>query len=126
MKKGDKIIIRDSSYSKVVTAHGLESGYGHDELHHITEKYGIIIETGCKFPNPDENQGYYGTFNNTVVRTNSGKIVFIEERFLDLIESTHKIMVDLKQEGSIVLLSGTMYEISDELYKKIKHESQTQ
>ena len=84
MKKGDKVIIRDSSYSKVVTDHGLEDGYKHNGLYFIRKKQGVIIETNCRFPNPHEHQEQRKTFNNTVVRTNSGKVVFIEERFLKL------------------------------------------
>lgn len=117
MKKGDVVTVRDSSYSKVITEHGLESGY--DGINSVKGERGIIIELNCDFPDPNKFQQRYRHFNNTIVKTNSGKIVFIEEDFLDLVmPPTHKVMIDIRQNGG--WMYGQIIEISNELYKQIK------
>ena len=118
MKKGDRIIIKDSSYSKVVTNHGLESSYGDGKICDIRKKQGIIVETSCSFPDRHEYQTQIHTYNDTVVVLDSGEIVFIEERFLSPMLPTHKVMVDIRQDGG--WMYGQIVEISDELYKQIK------
>lgn len=116
MKKGDVVIIKDSSYSKVVTNYGLESGYGDGGVCNIRKKQGTIIEVGCKFPNLHYYQTQIHTCNDTVIVLDSGEVVFIEERFLKL--ATHKVMVDIRQDGG--WMYGQIIKISDELYKQIK------
>lgn len=83
MKKGDIVIIKDSSYSNVITKNGLKSSY--DGLHSVKNKQGRVIELGCRFPYPNQWQIQYGRYNNTVVMTNSGRVVFIEECLLELV-----------------------------------------
>lgn len=116
MKKGDVVIVKDGSYSRSVMNGKLihEAGAGQRG-----EKF-TVIETDCKFPTTDEYQAMYqSTFNNTVIQAvNSGKVVFIEERFLKLVPSTHKVMVDIRQDGG--WMYGQIVEISDKLYKQIK------
>jgi len=116
MKKGDVVTIWDSSYSKVVTNHGLVSGYS--GLHSVRGKRGIIVELNCEFPNQHEYQARIHSFNDTVVRTDCGKTVFIEERFLKLVSPKHKIMIDMEQIGCVT--PRAIIEISDKLYKEIK------
>lgn len=115
MKKGDVVTVRDSSYSKVITEHGLESSYG--GVNSVRDEQGIVIELNCKFPDPERYQEQC-SFNNTVIKTDSGKIVFIEERFLEPVLPTHKVMVDIKQDSG--WMYGQIVEISDKFYKEIK------
>jgi len=87
MKKGDIVTIKDGSFSKSVVDGELIHEwlvYGSD----LGKQY-VVIETDCKFP----NSGSIGhclpatppSFNNTVIQQcESGKVVFIEERFLRL------------------------------------------
>jgi len=123
MKKGDIVTIKDSSYSKVVTDGGLKSGYGGSRS--VRDKQGTIIELDCVFSDLDKYQKLYNTFNNTVVVLDSGKVVFIEERFLELVPPTHKIMVGIYQTQSGCVMLGDIVEISDKLYKEIKRDSQS-
>lgn len=125
MKKGDKVMIDDGSWSRSV----IDGKSVHELLNfgsNRNEKY-IVVETGYEFPNTGSQYGGSvgcGTFNNTVIQAiNSGKVVFIEERFLRLVEPTHQIMVDVRQDGS--WMYGKIVEISDKLYKEIKHDSQS-
>lgn len=120
MKKGDKVTIKDSSYSKVVTNNGLESGYG--GIYNIRGEQGVIVEVDCSFPDPDEFQQKYRHFNNTIVKTNSSKVVFIEECFLELVLPTHNVMVDMIFHLGYCV-GGEVVEISDELYQEIKRSS---
>lgn len=121
MKKGDIVIVRDSSYSKVVTKHGLEDGYGGTR---VRGRQCVIIELDCRFPNPHQYQVKNNEYNNTVIRIiETDEIVFIDEQFLK--PAIHKVMIDLKQGDSIIILSGKIVEISDELYQEIKRDSQT-
>jgi len=101
MKAGDLVIIKDYSYSKEV-----EDGVLVDNTYRGDKQF-IIVETNCVFPNPHEYQLGY-TFNNTVIQAvDSGKVIFIEERFLKL--TTHKITID-----------GKTIEISNESYQALK------
>ena len=122
MKKGDKVTIRDSSYSKVVTSRGLESGYGDSIVYNIRKKQGTIIEVGCKFPDPHHYQTQIHTCNDTVVILDSGEIAFIEERFLELVPPTHEVMIDVVLHPGYGV-GGEVVEISDKLYKEIKRGS---
>lgn len=117
MKKGDVVTIKDSSYSFMIVDDSLEHHAGE-----VQKERQIIIAVDCDLP---AYGGYYsGTSrqrNNTIVRGQlSGRITFVQQRFCRLIAPTHKVMVDLKQEGPIIFLSGNIVEISDELYKQIK------
>jgi hypothetical protein len=91
MKKGDIVTVRDSSYSKVIVRDRLEDAY--DGPNSIRQKRGVVIEVNCKFPDPDKYQAQYvNTYNNTVIKIfETGKIAFIEERFLDLIKPTREV-----------------------------------
>lgn len=118
MKKGDVVTIRDSSYSKVITKNKLESSYA--GIRSVRGEQGVIIEVSCKFPDLHQYQQDGRTFNNTVIRTDSGKVVFIEERFLELVLPTHKVMIDIEIHDSVIMAGGNVVKISDELYKQIK------
>lgn len=115
MKKGDKVTIRDGSYSKSL----VDKKLVHEVKHWRDEQF-VIIEVDCKFPVTDSLQSMYQpSFNNTIIQAiDSGKVVFIEERFLELVLPTHKIMVDIRQDGG--WMYGEVVEISDRLYKEIK------
>lgn len=118
MKKGDVVIIIDGSWTRSVVDGKLKDewlNYGDEK----GKKY-VVVEIGCSFPNTGSNR----TFNNTVIQAvDSGKVVFIEERFLRLVPPKHKIMIDMEVSGYAIF--GMTVEISDELYKKIKDETQS-
>ena len=119
MKKGNKVIVKDGSYSQSVVNGEL--------VHEIGLSYNkqyTVIETNCKFPTTDRYQTMgHPTFNNTVIQAiDSGKVVFIEERFLELVSPTHKVMLDIRQDSG--WMYGQIVEISDKLYKEIKRGSQ--
>jgi len=87
MKKGDVVIIKDGSWTRSI----VDGELIHESLNYGEEKGKKykIIELGCKFSNTG-NSGICElrcrpTFNNTVIQAiDSGKVVFIEERFLQL------------------------------------------
>lgn len=121
MKKGDIVTIKDGSWTRSVVEGKLiaESlAYGNEK-----GKQYVVIETECKFP-AERNQARNATysppsFNNTVVQAlDSGKVVFIEERFLRQVRPTHTVMVDLIQI-TYSSIGGETVEISDELYREI-------
>lgn len=118
MKKGDKVTVRDGSYSRSV----IDGELAHEEKQWRDEQF-VIIEVGCKFPTTDQYQRMYDpTFNNTVIQAvDSGKVIFIEERFLKLVLPTHEIMVDMVLRPGCI--SGEVIKISDKLYQEIKHNS---
>jgi len=124
MKKGDVVTINDGSYSRSVVNGKSIHEVG---LRHPNEQY-TIIETDCKFPVVNPFQSMYEPiprFNNTVIQAiDSGKIIFIEERFLELVPPKHKVMIDIVYHHGC-MLCGMTVEISDELYRKIKDETQT-
>ena len=88
MKKGDVVVINDGSWSRVIRDNKLSYGatsdrYRADMDRDYVRKQYVIVETGCSFP----NTGSSSTFNNTVIQAiDSGKVVFIEERFLRLVK----------------------------------------
>ncbi len=97
MKKGDVVTVDDGSYSRSLINRKL--------VHEAKRWYGeqfVIIEVDCKFPTTDEYQTMYqSTFNNTVIQAiDSGKVVFIEERFLELVLPKHEVMIDIHQTQS--------------------------
>ncbi len=123
MKKGDVVTIRDNSYTKSVIGGKL--------VHEIygcsikgNERY-TVIEINCVFPT-ERNQACkslfkLASFNNTVIQAiDSDKVVFIEERFLELVLPTHKVMIDIKIHDGVIMVGGQVIEISDKLYKEIK------
>jgi hypothetical protein len=125
MKKGDVVVINDGSWSRVIKDNKLIHGPGGDKYrvdrdHNYIRKQYVIIETGCSFP----NTGSSNTFNNTVIQAiDSGKVVFIEERFLKLVPPpTHEVVVDIIFHSGYGI-GGKIVEISDKLYEKIKNES---
>lgn len=120
MKKGDIVTVGDGSYSRSVINGKLihEAGAGPRG-----EKF-TVTETDCKFPMTDKYQMMYqSTFNNTVIQAiDSGKVVFIEERFLRPVLPKHTVLVDVESNGCVMF--GAMYKISDKLYQEIKREAQ--
>lgn len=129
MKKGDKVTITDGSYTKSVVGGKLvHEFFAYDDEQYEQYKQYVIIETNCKFPADNDQArsvlGVSGTFNNTVIQAvNSGKVVFIEERFLELVPPTHKVVVDIILHPGYGV-GGKVIEISDKLYKEIKRELQ--
>ena len=119
MKKGDVVTIEDSSYTKSV----IDGELVHEYLTMQNKQY-KVVETGCSFP-AESNQAWSfsctpSTFNNTVIQAiDSGKVVFIEERFLKLVPPTHVVMIDITFCSGYGV-NGQTCEISDELYKQIK------
>jgi hypothetical protein len=121
MKKGDVVTINDGSYSRSLINRKLI----HEVKHWHDEQF-VIIEVDCEFPTTDEYQTMYqSTFNNTVIQAiDSGKVVFIEERFLELVLPKHSVIIDVvRYSGYGVGVSGEIIEISDKLYKEIKRVS---
>ena len=121
MKKGDVVTIKDGSYTKSV----IDGELVHEYLAIQSKQY-KVAETGCSFPAEDTQArsipsfNISSTFNNTVIQAiDSGKVIFIEERFLELVLPKHVIMVDLTFHSGYGV-NGQTYEISDELYKQIK------
>jgi hypothetical protein len=85
MKKGDIVTIKDGSFTQSVVNGELI----HEWLVYGTEqdKQYVVIETNCMFPNSGSRGYPYSppTFNDTVIQQcESGRVVFIEERFLHL------------------------------------------
>ncbi len=117
MKKGDVVVIDDGSYSRSIingkSVHESRLGDKNEQF--------VVVEVDCKFPVVDDFQPRYESeprFNNTVIQAvSSGKVISIEERFLELVLPVHKIMVDMRQLGGMI--SGQIVEISDKLYKEI-------
>ena len=126
MKKGDVVTICDGSFTRSVVGGKLVGeylNYGDEK----GKKY-TVIETGCSFPNTGSSgmSELHGipTFNNTVIQAiDSGKVVFIEERFLRPVLPKHKVVigVTVTHLGGIY---GKVIEISDKLYQEIKRDSQ--
>lgn len=118
MKKGDVVIITDGSWTRSIVGGKLVEEFLNDGDE--KGKQYIVIETGCSFP----KTGSLRTFNNTVIQAiDSDKVVFIEERFLELVPPKHKIIIDITvtRLGGI---RGNVVEISDKLYQEIKRDSQ--
>ena len=80
MKRSDIVTIIDSSWSKSI----INGRLIHEWLNRGDEY--IVIETDCTFPNTGSQLPVNkSTCNNTVIQNIiSGKVVFIEERFLRL------------------------------------------
>lgn len=123
MKKGDVVMIGDGSYSRSVVDGKSVHEVGLGRL----GKEFIIIEIDCKFPVIDPFQQRYETverFNNTVIQAiDSGKVVFIEERFLRPVPPKHQIWIDVVYHQPH-RIGGRLVEISDKLYQEIKCETQ--
>lgn len=123
LNKGDIVTITDGSYSRsIINGESIhEVGLN---AHNTQFK---VVEVGCVFPIIDSFQPRYepiATFNNTVIQAiDSGKVISIEERFLQLVPPKHKVMVDMDCVGGTI--AGTIVEISDKLYKEIKRDSQS-
>lgn len=125
MKKGDVVVTDDGSFSRTIKDGKLIHGPGGDKYtgtENSDRKQYVIVETGCSFP----GTGSSNSFNNTVIQAiESNKVVFIEERFLELVLPKHKVMIDLKSTRCTVSESGLVIEISDKLYQEIKRGSQS-
>lgn len=124
MKKGDVVVTDDGSFSRTIKGGKLVYGPGGDKytgIKNSDRKQYVIVETGCSFPRTGNRND---RFNNTVIQAvDSGKIVFIEERFLELVLPTHKVMIDIRQDGGCMY--GQIVEISHKLYQEIKRGSQS-
>ncbi len=120
MKKGDIVVINDSSWTKTIKDNKLVNGPGSD-----AHKQYIVIETGCSFPLYDgvSHQKDKHRSDTVIQAVDSGEIVFIFENFLEPVPPTHKVMVDVRQDGG--WMYGQIVEISDKLYKEIKRGSQS-
>lgn len=115
MKKGDVVMIGDTSYSRVVGNRNLEE---HNK--HLKYRKCVILELDCVFPKTSPWGG--GNYNDTIVQfCETGQIMFIEERFLKLVLPTHKVMIDVEQISYAIC--GNIVEISDKLYQEIKRDS---
>lgn len=113
MKKDDIVTIKDGSYTRSVVDGKLVSeslAYGDEK-----GKQYVVIEIDCRFP----AERIQARFNNTVIQAiDSGKVVFIEERFLRPVLPTHTVMVDIVQEAACWSF-GKIVEVSDKLYREI-------
>jgi len=117
MKRDDIVTIQDTSYSTSVVDEKLT--YSGRRLRYKRCK---VIEVGCTFPKTSKWDG--DNVNNTIIQViETGQVVFIEERFLRPVPPTHKVMVDIRQDGG--WMYGQVIEISDKLYKEIKRDSQS-
>lgn len=88
-KKGDKVKIRDSSYSRIIIDGELRNG----EYEGVRHRKCTVIEVGCDFPRTSDWNGVKN--NNTVVQDcETGEIIFILERFLEMV--AHVIVIDGK------------------------------
>lgn len=121
MKKGDTVIINDGSYTRsIINGKLVHESLAHDSKRGI--EY-VVIEINCSFP-LQETWQTLGYRNNTVIQAiKTGKVVFIHHRFLRPVLPVHNIMIDIEHVVSGFCAAGTVVEISDELYKKIKHGS---
>lgn len=121
MKKGDIVTISDSSYSFTVVNGYLEHHPGGGQKEHH-----VVIAVNCNLPADDGYMCEKSQRNDTIVRGQiSGRIAFIQQRFLRLVEPTHEVMIDIKPTRCAVLGIGQVVEISDRLYKEIKRASQS-
>ena len=103
MKAGDKVIVRDCSYSHKVVNGSLQRVQAWAKGPQFT-----VVAVRCYFPNPHRFQIEDGHYNNTVIqKDDSGEVVFIEERFL--IPVKHTIRID-----------GKDIEISNESFQELK------
>ena len=120
MKKGDVVTITDGSWTRKIKDNKLVIGPGRNAI-----KQYVIIETGCSFPlycGMSHQKDKYRS--DTVIQAiDSGEVVFIYKNFLHLVPPTHKVMVDIRQDGG--WMYGQIVEISDKFYKKIKRDLQT-
>lgn len=121
MKKGDIVTVKDGSYSRsIVDGKSIHEGRALYDIQYT------VIEIGCKFPVVDSFQQRYEIierFNNTVIQAiDSGKVVFIEERFLKLVPPKHMAIIDAERKNCCIV--GTWVEISDKLYQEIKRKVQ--
>ena len=120
MKKGDKVVIDDGSWTREIKDNKLVRGPGSDD-----DKQYVVIETGCKFPlydgmsrQKDENR------SDTVIQAvDSGEVVFIFEGFLRPVPPKHMVIIGAERKDCVVV--GTWVEISDKLYQEIKRDSQS-
>ncbi len=86
MKAGDIVTITDGSYTQsVVNGKLVEESLNCDV---VKGRHYTVIETGCSFPLNDywQPEGYR---NDTVIQDESGKVVFIHNRFLRVVEPAH-------------------------------------
>jgi len=120
MKKGDKVTIRDGSWTRKIKDNKLVNGSGCDD----TKQY-IVIETGCSFPLYDGISFQKDKHrSDTVIQAiNSGEVVFIFGNFLQLVAPTHLVWIDVVQANH--RMSGRLVKISDKLYQEIINDPQS-
>lgn len=104
MKKGDVVIIQDSSYSRIIMDGKLENG----QYENVRYRRCVIIEVGCNFPQTSPWSDVKN--NNTIVQDcKTAEVIFILERFLKL--EKHTIVID-----------GKTIELSHESFLNIKEQ----
>jgi hypothetical protein len=105
IKAGQKVRIKDLSYSKVFVDGRFES----TESSLLSHEY-VVIMTDCVFPNAHYYQRLRCQFNNTMIQScTDDKIVFIEARFLK--PAAHTIVID-----------GKSIELSDKSFTNLKRQ----
>lgn len=79
MKKGDKVVVTDGSYSCEILPGQLElrNSYGADLMRHNPW---VVVATNCILPTRD--YGYDNIAKNDTIIASNGRIVFIQEKFL--------------------------------------------
>lgn len=102
IRVNDKVNINDGSYSIKVTSKGLEHGPGGDKHRGESRKVYTVLLTNCVFPNTGSRAK---TFNNIVIQNDeTGEVIFIEERFLQLAE------YEITIAGKVIKISPKSYE----------------
>jgi len=120
MKKGDIVVVNDSSYSFVIVNDCLEHHAGE-----VQKERQIVIAVDCDLP-ADYNLHSESQRNDVIVKgQTSGKITFIQQRFCRPVPPTHKIIIDVVINRNCSVY-GEVIKISDRLYQEIKRDSQTQ
>ena len=118
MKKGDRVTIDDTSYSRAI----IDGELKHPGQPLRYYKEAVIVELNCTFPKTSRWKG--NNVNDTIIQLcGTGQIIFIEERFLRPVPPKHKIMIDVTTDQGCFMY-GNIVEISDKLYKEIKRNSQ--
>ena len=100
MKKGDKVMIENSSYSMTIVDGKLEHK-SYEPIRNSCKSIWIVLEINCRFPKT--SSWYDDNYNNTVIQNIVDKtIMFIERRFLKLatrtIELSEQSFQNLKKQ----------------------------
>ena len=106
MKKGDRVVISDGSWTMSI----IGGKVVHEFLNHggVQGKHYVVVETDCSFPLQDFHQPEQWR-NDTVIQDDGGKVVFIHGGFLRA--ATHTITID-----------GKTIELSHESFLNLKEQ----